>query len=404
MTEPKDNQPNRKTRSRGSVRQVTPGRFRIRVCVGKNDVTGKPEYFDKTISGTSKEANRMLSGVVRDLDLGTYTPMQRTSLAEWFADWLRTQRTRVEARTADGYQALYDRYLAEALGKLSLANLKPLDIQSVYTGMSERGLSPTVIRHTHVVLKGALKRAVQMGLLQRNPADPVEVPKLTHKERRVLSPEEAIRFIKACQTQPRGLIFEFALATGMRPEEYLALQWSDVDLEKGLATIQRVLVIHKGKVSFEKPKTAKSRRSVPFPLALSIRLREHRLAQNQHRLLLGREWKAHDLIFCSEIGTPLQIPTLTYRYYRPLLAAAKLPVIRLYDLRHSQATILLMMGENPKVVSERLGHSTTRLTMDVYSHVLPTMQQQASDRLGNVLYGEAPATGQVLSHKFGKSL
>jgi integrase len=203
-------------------------------------------------------------------------------------------------------------------------------------------------------------------MIPRNPADPVKVSKLSHKERRFLSPEEAQRFLEAAGVMPNGLIFEVALVAGMRPEEYLALQWSDVDFARRTVIVQRVLVRHQGKVSFEKPKTPKSRRSIPLPESLIKKLADHKRRQAEHRLRMGSLWRHHNLVFCSEEGTPHQIPNITYRYFRPILKKAGLPQIRLYDLRHSQATFLLMADENPKVVSERLGHSTVKLTLDTY--------------------------------------
>jgi integrase len=245
-----------------------------------------------------------------------------------------------------------------------------------------------VVRHTHSALHNALKQSCKWGLLARNPSDLVELPKVPHKERRVLSANEATNFLKAADAMPHGIIFEFALLTGMRPEEYLALQWSDVEMTNGATQIKRALVRHKKSWSFEEPKTARSRRTVFLPAPLLRKLAVHKREQAAVRLKLGAEWHTYDLIFCSEEGTPLSIPNLTYRYFRPILEKAKLPRIRLYDLRHSCATLLLMAEENPKVVSERLGHSTIVLTLDTYSHVLPTMQQQATARLEKLLYSK----------------
>ncbi len=145
--------------------------------------------------------------------------------------------------------------------------------------MQARGLSATVVRHTHSALHNALKQAVKWGLLSRNPSDFVELPKVAHKERRVLSPAEAIRFLKAAETKPNGLIFELALLTGMRPEEYLALQWSDIDFKRGTAQIRRALIRHKKSVSFEEPKTARSRRTVYLPEQLMKKLATHKRKQ-----------------------------------------------------------------------------------------------------------------------------
>jgi integrase len=185
---------------------------------------------------------------------------------------------------------------------------------------------------------------------------------------------------------PNGLIFEFALLSGMRPEEFLALQWSDLNFERCTAQVNRALVRHKGNWTFEKPKTAKSRRLVTLSEPLMRKLAAHKQKQNEVRLRNGLSWESYDLVFCTNQGTPHSIPNLTYRYYRPILKKAGLPQIRLYDLRHSHATLLLIAEENPKVVAERLGHSTIVLTMDTYSHVVPSMQKNATDKLTKMLY------------------
>jgi integrase len=236
-------------------------------------------------------------------------------------------------------------------------------------------------------LHNALKQAVKWNLLQKNVAEYCELPKVPHKERRVLSELETQSFLEITSVMQNGLIFEFALLSGMRPEEYLALQWKDLDLEKCTAQVRRALVRHKGIWTFEKPKTAKSSRIVSLPKPLFDKLKIHKRKQNEIRLKNGLIWENHDLVFCGETGTPHTMPNLTYRYFRPILKKAELPQIRLYDLRHINATLLLLAEENPKVVAERLGHSTVVLTLDTYSHVLPTMQKSATDKLDKMLYG-----------------
>jgi integrase len=361
----------------------------VRVFRGRDPKTGKKKYFSKQVNGNKKDAQKFLNGVLREIDLGIFIEPSTMTLSEYLDQWMESAaRPRVSRRTADGYDGLLRRYIKEPLGIKRLDNLKALDIQKVYADMQVRGLSARVVRHTHSALHNALKQAVKWGLLSRNPSDLVELPKVLHKERRVLSQEEAVRFLDAAVDMPRGLLFEFALITGMRPEEYLALQWSDIDFDHHTAIIQRALVRHKKEWSFEKPKTAKSRRTVVLPAPLLHKLSDHKRKQAEARLKIGPDWQAHNLVFCTETGTPLSIPNLTYRYFRPILERAELPQIRLYDLRHSCATLLLIADENPKVVSERLGHSTVMLTLDTYSHVLPTMQQQATAKLEKMLYND----------------
>lgn len=360
--------------------------WQVRIFMGR-DAAGKQIFHRKTIHGTKKDADRYLTAARREMDLGMFVEPTAMSVNEYLDRWLRdAARPRVSRRTGDGYAGMLERYIRQPLGHKRLDKLQPLDIQAVYGEMQTRGLSARVVRHTHSVLHNALKQAVKWSLLPRNSSDLVELPKVPYKERRVLAPDEAVNFLEVAAATPHGLIFEFALLTGMRPEEYLALQWSDVDFERSTAQVRRALVRHKQSWSFEEPKTARSRRTVYLPAPLLQKLATHKRKQAEARLKLGAAWQAYDLVFCSEEGTPLSIPNITYRYFRPILTEAKLPRIRLYDLRHTCATLLLIAEENPKVVSERLGHSTIVLTLDTYSHVLPTMQQNATAKLEKLLY------------------
>jgi len=365
--------------------------WQVKIFMGRN-ANRKQKFHRKTIHGTKKDAQRYLNGVLRQIDLGIFVEPTTTSLEDYIKRWLRdAAKPRVSSRTADGYKAILERYIVPPLGHQRLDRIQPLDIQEVYGQMQASGLSARVVRHAHAALHNALKQAVKWGLLSRNPSDFVELPKVPHKEHRVLSPEEAARFLKVAATKPHGLIFELALWTGMRPEEYLALQWSDIDLSKGTARIRRALVRHKKTVQFEEPKTARSRRTVYLPQSIVQKLKAHKRKQAAEKLKFKGTWGPYDLVFCSVEGTPLSIPNLTYRYFRPILTAAGIPQIRLYDLRHSCATLLLVAEENPKVVSERLGHSTVVLTLDTYSHVIPTMQQAATARLEKLISSQEDA-------------
>lgn len=378
-------------RRSGNIKKKREGIYLVSIFLGR-DATGKRRYVAKQIRGTLKDAQKYLNAALRDKDQGIFVEPTSITVKDYLNKWLEAAaRPRVSRRTADGYAGLLERYIHGPLGQGRLDKLQPLDIQKVYGEMQARGLSARVVRHTHSALHNALKQACKWGLLARNPSDLVELPKVLHKERRVLSPDEAANFLEAADVMPHGLIFEFALLTGMRPEEYLALQWSDVDLERNTAQVRRALVRHKKSWSFEEPKTARSRRTVYLSAPLLQKLISHKRKQAEARLKLGTAWQAFDLVFCSDEGTPLSIPNITYRHFRPILTKAKLPRIRLYDLRHTCATLLLIAEENPKVVSERLGHSTIVLTLDTYSHVLPTMQQGATARLEKLLYGKGGA-------------
>jgi integrase len=254
--------------------------------------------------------------------------------------------------------------------------------------MLEAGLSARTVRYTHAVLSSALKQAVKWRMISQNPASYVDLPRLKKTEMKSFSPEEAERFLEAASRERWGTLWAVALTTGLRPGEYLALRWPDVDLKAGTVTVRRALVRRKdGSWGFEEPKTARSRRTVPLPPSAVKALAEHKRKQAEERLAKGPAYKNQGLVFATSTGQPLDQINLLRRHFKPILKAAELPTtFRMYDLRHSCATLLLAAGENPKVVSERLGHASVALTLDIYSHVLPSMQQQAAERLEGMLF------------------
>jgi integrase len=201
--------------------------------------------------------------------------------------------------------------------------------------------------------------------------------------------EETKTFLKKAKNDKWYTAFLIALETGMRPEEYLGLQWADVDFERGNVTVRRALVWLKGGGwRFEEPKTSQSRRNIPLTQIALTALRRHRKEQAEHLLKLGSNYQKHDLVSASELGTPYHWRNLSNRHFKKILEKAKLSkTFRLYDLRYTCATLLLSAGENPKIVSERLGHASIVLTLDTYSHVLPNMQQAATEKLERLLHG-----------------
>lgn len=189
---------------------------------------------------------------------------------------------------------------------------------------------------------------------------------IERKEMLALSPEEVAHFIKVAQSDRYGVMFTFAVITGMRPGEYMGLKWSDINFERGTVTVRRSLLIiptEKGE-RFGEPKTPQSRRAIPLPTVLLRQLREHRRQQAEERLRAESEWAGLDLVFCTEIGTPLNLHNVRVRNFKPVLRRAGLSEkLRLYDLRHMCAPLLLTEGVHPKVTSERLGHSSIVLTL-----------------------------------------
>lgn len=362
----------------------------VRISLGR-DAQGKRRFHNKTIRGNKKDAERYLTKKLREFDEGDLVEPSQMTLNEFLDRWLEgAARPRVRPRTLQDYRRFLN-YVREHLGQRRLDSLGPLDIQGFYTSLGER-LSAHAVVHTHRVLSSALAQAVKWRMLARNPAKGASVPAEPRREMCVLTAEEAGRFRKEAAKHPRGFAFTFTLAMGMRPGEVQALQWKDVDLEAGKIVVTRSLVRLKDKGrnrwEFGEPKTRTGRRTLPLPQSLVRGLAAHRASQAQHRLRMGSVYQDFDLVFASDTGTPLDGDDESRRVLKAILKEASLPSrLRWYDLRHTCATLLLAAGENPKVVSERLGHTKVAFTLDRYSHVLPGMQEGASQRLETLLFG-----------------
>ncbi len=262
-------------------------------------------------------------------------------------------------------------------------------MQKIYGELMDSGLAARTVRYAHAIASMAFKQAVKWGIIARNPCEYADLPKQQRRETKALSPEQANRFLEVARKTKHGIIFEFALMSGMRPEEYLALKWSDIDFERFSATIRRALVWNPkgGGFKFLETKTRQSRRTVMLTGSLVAMLRKHKVNQSEYRLSLGAGYENHDLVFASEIGGPIHYRNLTQRYYEKILKEAGLDNegLVLYSLRHS-ATLLLIAEINPKVIAERLGHTSVKMTLDTYSHVLPSMQKDATDKLEKLIY------------------
>jgi integrase len=429
---------------KGIVFEREPGKWYARVTF--TDLSGKRR--DLWRKGENKtHAKELVKQLLRDLDDSADTVVEgnNTRFNEYLDRWLKTAaKPRLSERAYSDYQDLLRLYVRPTLGRKKLSDVRPLDVQSLYSFLQEEGggwraiitstdglaaarkqeransenearcllkameqevisssqriiesrinpvaLSARTVRYTHAVLSSALKQAVAWGLIPRNPAQFVELPKQTREEMNALSPEMARRFLEAAATDKWAVLFQLALSTGMRPEEYLGLKWSDIDLDGAVVTIQRTLCWKRkgGGYYFGEPKTSRSRRSIPLPLSVRDGLIDHKQRQSKERMKAGPGYQALDLVFATMQGTPLMPRNLLRRHFKPMLERAKLPsTIRMYDLRHSCATLLLAAQENPKVVSERLGHASVTLTLDTYSHVLPSMQQAATDKLEQMLF------------------
>ena len=350
----------------------------VRVYLGRDPETHKRKYHNRTVRGPLRQAQAYLTRRLHERDLCRGVEGVQVTLDEFLDHWLKTAaKPKVREKTYRDYEAMLRRYIRPYVGTKIMAVLSPLDIQGAYQQMIDRDLSARTIRYAHAVLRCALRQAIRWQLLLNDPTQGVQLLRQQSREMRVLTTEQARAFLRVAVRTSYGPIFAIALTTGMRPSEYLALCWQDVEWEHGTVGIVRTLQRNEGQWRFAETKRAGSRRVVKLQswvLSLLRKVREESVEQT-------RDGAFSDLIFTTARGGPINEDYLVKKRFKPILRQARLPEIRLYDLRHTAATLALTVGIPPKVVSEQLGHASAAFTLDTYSHVLPHMQEEAAAKM-----------------------
>ena len=321
---------------------------------------------------------------------GAGIPPSRLLLGDYLRQWIKDYATgAVAPTTLDRYKSLSRIHIEPALGYVPVTKLTPQAIQAYLSKKLSGNLSPSTVHHIYRLLYQALRHGVRWGMLLRNPADAVDPPRRRNPEVRVWDEEQTKLFLgEAKRSSKYYPLYLAAALTGMRQGELLGLRWRDVDLALRVISIQQTFYQLGKQQLFKEPKTSKARRTVALPDVLIDQLRALKEQQKQHRAFHGQDYVDHDLVFCQSNGRPLRANNIVRRDFRKITKLAGLPKIRFHDLRHSHATHLLRQGENPKVVQERLGHSSPAFTLSVYSHVLPGMQDQAARRLADRVLGD----------------
>lgn len=366
----------------GHIRQRGPGTYQLIYFIGRKP-NGKPEYKSETVKGTREEAEARMTAIEHSMNIGEYVPPAKQTVEQYMTTWLDEIKPTVRPKTWTWYEYINRIHITPNLGQSKLSKLTPLQIQTVYRELLE-GHSASTVRGVHRTLRAALGQAVKWGLIARNPAEQVDQPKAEKTEQRTLTAEEIDKLLLASVDTGRYSLYLAAVTTGMREGELLGLRWQDVDLDHGIITVKQQLSKAGVNPEFGPVKTGAGRRRIIVPESLSAALKDHRKEQEKERELYGKEYKDYDLVWAILGGGPISARNLI-RQFKGLLSKAKLPDIRFHDLRHTHATLLLEAGVHPKVVQERLGHSAINVTMDIYSHVLPDMQQGAASAIDNIL-------------------
>jgi len=387
-------------RHAGHIRERSPGSWEIRYSLGRHIATGKRRVGTATVRGTRRDAEKELRRLLRTLDMGAHVDPTRARTGQWLEQWLDSIRDEISPKSHERYSELVANFLVPELGSLPIAKLGQSHIQAAYSKWASGGrrdgraggLAPSTRRYLHRVLYSALSRAVEQQVIARNPADAFRkrLPKLERKEMSTLTAAQSALLLGSLEGSRLYWPTLIALATGMRRGEILALRWRNVDLDRAEIRVVESLEQTKAGLRFKSPKSDKPR-AIVLPAFIVERLRRFKIGQAEELLAIGIRQSPESLVCCAAEGGPMQPRGLTHAFAREVSRVSDIPRVRFHDLRHSHATQLLLAGVHPKVAQERLGHSTISTTLDLYSHVTETMQQDAAARLdaalGNAISG-----------------
>lgn len=358
----------------------------------KDTITGKRKQKWYTVKGNKKDAETFLTEKLRELDTGILIDTKKIKFGEYLDYWLKEYcKNNLSINTIEGYEQYIERHIKPSLGNIELEKLKPLQLQTFYSEKLENGklngkggLSKQTVRTLHRIIHVALTQAVKWQLVARNVADCVEPPKPKKYEARFLDDEQTNLLIEKAQNSEIYIPIIIAIYTGMRRGEVLGLSWQNVNLEKKYIKVVQELSCTKQGLKILPPKTNKSIRNIAIPDSLVKILKNHKAKQMENKLLLGQEYQNIDMV-CTYPNGKLFYPKRFSAKFHELLEKNRLPIVRFHDLRHSHASLLVKLGIQPKVISERLGHSNIGITMDLYSHLYEEADREVADVFDKII-------------------
>ncbi len=371
----------------GTIYQRPSGHWTGSVTIGKK-ADGSPDR--RSASGmTKKEVDAKLRKIQHDFETGTYVEPSRVLLSDYLTTWLeRVSRPTIRETTHARYESILRLHLIPLIGKVRLQHVTPRWIVDLMYQLQQRGASPSTRKRAYGLLHTALGKAEDLQEIPKNPCARVDAPKVPEAKRKALTEEELTRFLDAASSTPYHTMFLLAVATGLRPGELLALQWEDIDFDRGILTVRHTQQELRGKVSLAEPKTKASKRTLSLPYLVVERLRVQKVDQQQKHPKASR-------MFTSPHGHPLRNKNFTLRIYKPLLDAAGIgDGVTFHSLRHTAATLLGAAGVSPRVVQQRLGHTSIGMTLGIYTHVFANMDEDAANKVGSIIEKKLDVGGQ----------
>lgn len=281
-----------------------------------------------------------------------------------------------------------------AIGKIPLTQLRPEHLQRLYSDKQTSGrkygnggLGNRSIRYIHQTIHRALKSAVKLGMITRNVADAVDVPKITRREMKFMTEPDIHIFLEFARNTEYYYLFYLALLSGMRRSELLGLKWGDTDLDLGHLSVIRTLHRIGGKIIIWQPRTAKGKRLIALSPSTCLILKGYKIEREKLYSSLGKALSDEDYVFAHHDGQSLHPNSVTYAWHK-VAQKIGLEGVRFHDARHSHASLLLKQDVHPAIVAQRLGHASVQITLDIYSHILPGLQEATAKRLDDLIKPE----------------
>lgn len=383
---------------RGHIVKRGKDSYSIVISMPYDPKTGHYPQTWVTVKGGKREAEKKLAELQYQIDNGTLAQPGRVSLAAFLERWLNDYATpNLSPRTVEGYRTIIENHLIPSLGHYPLQKLTSAKIAEYYRERQQQGrkdgkggLSSTTVRQHAMVLHKAFETAIQWGLLSRNPADKVQLPRQTRPEWHPFDDEDIRRLLKACSEHRLYPLFQFAIGTGMRRSEIMGLRWCDIDLDRCAAYVTRSLhQLHNKEYVVRPPKTAAGKRTVKLTPEMVDVLRKNRAQREAQAVMLGTALHEQGLIFANADGSHIR-PDYVSSVWRNFARKCGLTGVRFHDARHLHATLLLKKGIHPKLVQSRLGHGSVKVTMDIYSHVMEDMQDAAIADFDGMIFTKQP--------------
>ncbi len=369
----------RRGRGEGAINFIADKKLwcaRLVVGYDANGLRKRRAVYGKTKQEVQKKLAELQSAAIT----GTLSDPKRMRLSDYLKHWLEdVVRPTIRRGTYVGYESTIRLHIVPNLGGLQIGKLEPSHVQNLQRQLEELGGSARCRQLVHVLLRKALQQALQWGYVHRNVCDMVKRPRAPKKGMNCWTDKQTSCFLEVAKGDRFYALYVLAFTSGLRQGELFGLQWGDINFSEQFLSVQRTISEVRGTLEVGEPKTGKSRRKVELPEFAIQALKEHRvsmLAEGNHKT-----W-----VFCDTVGGPLRKSNFRKRSFMPLMKRSELPEIRFHDFRHTAATLLLLQGVHPKVVQERLGHAQISITLDTYSHVLPSMQREAAEKL-NKLFG-----------------